>query len=167
MANRPKLPDLIDFFIIKGLSNNYINAEENDNLSSDHSPVILTVSETIILKEYPPKLASKKTDWEKFREKLEASIQMQAPLETKEQIEQEVEQLITDIQKATRESTSPIQRNSSYIINYSIEVKELVSAKRRARRKWQQTRYLGDKTIANRLSNARKKLIREIKNKHK
>ncbi|KMQ85661.1 rna-directed dna polymerase from mobile element jockey-like protein, partial [Lasius niger] len=60
-----KTPDLIDFFIVKGISSNYIIVGKED-LSSDHTPVILTITEEIAQKESIPKLCSKKTDWDKF-----------------------------------------------------------------------------------------------------
>lgn len=33
-----KTPDLIDLFVVKGLSRNYIHVEDTEELSSDHSP---------------------------------------------------------------------------------------------------------------------------------
>lgn len=43
-----KVPDLIDFYIIKGLSDNYIKVDESGDLASDHSPAIMTISEILI-----------------------------------------------------------------------------------------------------------------------
>lgn len=62
-----KVPDLIDFFVVKGLSNNYIKMDECSDLTSDHTPVILTISETLIQKEAQPRLTGNKTDWDGFR----------------------------------------------------------------------------------------------------
>jgi hypothetical protein len=49
-TDRQKIPDLLDFFIVKGISVNYMDITQSLDLSSDHSPVILTVSSTIIKK---------------------------------------------------------------------------------------------------------------------
>lgn len=56
------VPDLIDFFVTKGLSENYIHVENVEGLTSDHSPVVLTLSETVIVKENIPKLTNSKTN---------------------------------------------------------------------------------------------------------
>ena len=45
-----KTPDLIDFFVIKNVSINYIEIDEVYDLSSDHSPILLIISEHIMKK---------------------------------------------------------------------------------------------------------------------
>lgn len=49
-----KLPDLLDFFICKGLSSSYLRAESCLDGSSDHTPVLLSVSAMVIEAERPP-----------------------------------------------------------------------------------------------------------------
>lgn len=159
-----KLPDLIDFFVAKGINCNYISVESNHDLSSDHTPVILTVSKSIIQKPNLPRLCTKKTNWDEFRAKLQMYLDLEVPLETKEEIDRGVEQFIADIQQAAEESTPPQSRNIGLDTSYPMEVRELVLEKRRARRKWQQSRYPDDKVRFNRLSNQLKKRIKEIKN---
>ena len=41
------MPDLLDFFITRKVSPNFIEVEENFDLDSDYSAVILTLSEKI------------------------------------------------------------------------------------------------------------------------
>lgn len=48
--------------------------------------------------------------------------------------------------------------------NYSLETKQLILDKRRARRKWQLTRHPADKTVFNNLSQQLKRLLNDIKN---
>jgi hypothetical protein len=43
-----KHPDLLDFFITKGTSSNYADIVSNLDLTSDHTPVIGTISTTVI-----------------------------------------------------------------------------------------------------------------------
>lgn len=160
-----KVPDLIDFFVVKGISNNHVHLENSEDLSSDHSPVVLTLRETVVVKESVPTLTNKRTNWNTFREKLELFIDLTSPLDTKNQLEKEVEQFIADVQQAAEESTQPVYRNNQKSTNYPREIRELIMEKRRARRKWQTTRYPGDKTILNHLSNKLKRSISEIKNK--
>jgi len=160
-----KTPDIIDFFISKGITSKYAYLEGNDDLSSDHSPVILTLSETIIQEENNPRLTNKKTDWTMFREVLQSFVNLSSPLETEEQIDRETEQFMADIQQAAEESTPAVTQKSKQRISYPMEVKKLIQDKRSARRKWQQTRFPGDKSKFNRLSNKLKRYLKEIKNK--
>lgn len=62
-----KLPDLIDFFITKEISANYINIENNYDLSSDHSPVIMALSKSIIKKVTQSTLDNKTTNWKNVK----------------------------------------------------------------------------------------------------
>ena len=55
-SDRDKLPDLLDLFICRKISANFIDLEENFDLSSDHSAVIFTLSERIIKKKVTPTL---------------------------------------------------------------------------------------------------------------
>jgi hypothetical protein len=57
-----KIPDLLDFFVIKNISTNCIKIEEGFDLSSDHSPIYLTISDKIIMKDQNPVLTNKHTD---------------------------------------------------------------------------------------------------------
>lgn len=79
-----KCPDVIDMFIRKGLSTNFTKVEGSLDLSSDHTPIVLTLSETVITK--PPALAltNRMTDWDGFSVYLEKnSIVLNVPLKTK------------------------------------------------------------------------------------
>jgi exonuclease III len=66
-----KVPDLIDCFVINGISINHLHVENSEDLLSDHTPVILSLSESVMQKESPPMLTNKKTNWNIFREKLD------------------------------------------------------------------------------------------------
>ena len=46
-----KTPDLIDFFIVKNVSTNCTRTEEGLDMNSDHSPILLTISEKIIMED--------------------------------------------------------------------------------------------------------------------
>jgi endonuclease/exonuclease/phosphatase family metal-dependent hydrolase len=63
-----KIPDLIDFFIIKNIPANYLQTEESHDLNSDHSPILLVLSENIVQKVHNPVLTNRRTDWESFRQ---------------------------------------------------------------------------------------------------
>jgi hypothetical protein len=56
-----KLPDLINFFVVKTIPANYIKIEEGFDLNSDYSPIYLTISNKILTKEQNPVLTNTKT----------------------------------------------------------------------------------------------------------
>jgi endonuclease/exonuclease/phosphatase family metal-dependent hydrolase len=59
-TGRNKNPDLIDFYITKNISSNYIQIEDSLELGSDHSPIVLTLSESIIRKPCNTMLVNKR-----------------------------------------------------------------------------------------------------------
>ena len=49
-----RIPDLLDFFVARGVAANYIRVESIFELSSDHSPIIATVGTHALLRVVPP-----------------------------------------------------------------------------------------------------------------
>ena len=158
-----KKPDLIDFFISKGISENYIHIENHDGLSSDHSPVILTVSESVIEKDIPHHLTNKKTNWKLFSRIVEENTNLKVPIKNTIQLEEEMESLINNIQSAAWASTPIIKSNPIKFNTYTDEIRDLLRKKRIARKKWHTIRIPENKTIYNRLKNQLKELIQETK----
>lgn len=158
-----KIPDLIDFFIVKNISTNYLLIEEGWDMNSDHSPILLTLSDNIIKKENPPRLTNKWTDWPNFRLDLENCINLFVPLKTKEQLDEEVETVTKNIQQAAWKNTPeiPIRTRGN---NYPKEIRILINEKRKLRRKWHQTRNPADKTALNNRSQNIRREIQRIKN---
>lgn len=157
-----KIPDLLDFFITKRVSANFCNIEENFDLDSDHSAIILTLSERIIKKKSKPTLINKTTDVQSFRAELTNRINLKVRLKTKLQLETEAEKFINVVQSAawnnTKEYTHRTVGN-----NYPMEIREMVKEKRKARRKWQQTRDPSDKNILNNKTQQLKREIQKLK----
>lgn len=161
-TDQNKIPDLIDFFVVKGVSNNYIQVEDCPDLASDHSSVILTISNKVIKRQALLTLTNQKTNWNGFRVDLERRIVLQIALKTPEQLEQEVNKFNIDIQQAAWNNTPIIQRrNTGY--NYPKEIRDMINTKRKARKKWQRFRAPEDKSALNRLGNELKRLIKEMK----
>lgn len=59
-TDRNKIPDLLDFFITKGVAKTNVVAESSLELWSDHTPVIITISTGVIYKTVTPNLYNKK-----------------------------------------------------------------------------------------------------------
>ena len=81
-----KIPDLLDFFIIKNISPRYVQVNSSTALSSDHSPVIATVGSAII--ENPPNglIHNQLTNWQLFREIFNCSTSASISLKTKVEV---------------------------------------------------------------------------------
>lgn len=159
-----KVPDLIDFFVVRGLSTNYIVTESSNSLSSDHTPVIMTISDTVINKERDPFIANNKTNWDLFRQILNEKISLSASIKSNFELEEELENLTQNIQQAAWKSTPEQKSRGKEGILYPLEVRELVKEKRRARKLWHNSRAPGDKATYNRLANELKALIKSNRN---
>lgn len=159
-----RIPDLIDFFVSKGIPGNKVNLVNSDDLSSDHSPVILTLSESPCHQKSNPRLTNKATDWTYFQHKLEECINLSSPLNCSDDIDRELEQLIADIQQAAIDSTPTVSGAVLSEVSYPRDVVNLIQEKRRARRKWQSTRFQVDKAVFNQLNNRLKRRMLDIKN---
>lgn len=105
-------------------------------MNSDHSSIVLTLSENILKKETSPALVNRLTDWESFKQCLEERINLAVPLRNEQQLEEEVELFINNIQQAAWENTPEIKRRVSGN-NYPKEIRDLIAEKRKLRRKWQ------------------------------
>ena len=157
-----KIPDLLDFFITRKISQNYIKIEEGLELAADHSSVILTVSDKVIMKEDNPTLVNRTTNWIGFQDDLSSKIQLNVRLRTTEELDTEAEAFIKDIQHAAWANTRIITRRTAGN-NYPTEIREMVSEKRRIRKRWQQYRVPRDKTRLNQISQHLKREIQKIK----
>lgn len=163
-----KVPDLLDFFITKGLPPHHLLAESATDLSSDHSPVILTISESLITA--PPRLSltSKYTDWEKFRENMEKEVCLNIPLKTQNDIELAVENMNRSIVSActiaTPSSTTREESNNNDPKRHPLFIRKKISERRHLRRVWHQTRSPEDKNKLNRASRQLTALIENLKN---
>jgi hypothetical protein len=162
-SDQSKTPDLIDFFITKNISPNYMQIDEGNGLTSDHSPILLTISEHIITKDRKPTLTNNLTDWDYFNFLLDNSINLRVPLQTPDQLDEEVHHFTTHIQNAAWKST-PTVKTKFRGPNYPREIREMIVRKRRARRRWHQSRAPQDKATLNRISQQLTKELKDIKN---
>jgi len=123
-----KIPDLIDFFLIRNIPAQYLQIKESYDLHFDHTPIHFILSENIIQKENNPVLVKKRTDWESFRHSLEGKINLMVPLRDKEQLDGEVEKFLVDIQQSAWENTPEIKGRTNCNI-YSKEIRDLIAEK--------------------------------------
>lgn len=147
-ADHNRIPDILDFFIIKGLSTLYMKIETCNDGSSDHIPVLLTISSTIIEVANPPGLCNRHTDWYSFREHIEENLDLNIRLKEPEEIETAVIKFTNLIQVAAWKCTPVIEHRKKHT-NVPMGIRSMIQEKRRLRRVWQLSRHPQDKTAPN------------------
>ena len=157
-----KYPDVIDFCICKGIPSNLIRAESSLDLSSDHSPIIVSLNSAVISSVFPPKLHNKQTNWPLFKNHVETLLPLHIPLKTDLDIEDAIEIFNSAIQRASWLSTPPI-RNRKCNAPADPKIREQIQSKRKLRKEWQRHRFPSDKT---KLNKATKDLRLALSNNH-
>lgn len=143
-----KMPDVIDFCVVKGIPLNHLLIEENFDLSSDHSPVLVQISTDIIHKQKPASLTNRSSNWDLFRNLLEERININISLKSAEEIDEAVENFTQNIQYAAWKATPEVS-TAKRIQDCSNVVKEALLDKRRLRKTWMATRSPQDRARFN------------------
>lgn len=165
-TDRNKIPDLVDFFIAKGITKNLTKVEECYDLCSDHSAVTLQIGVNVAKKEGPLRLTSNKTNWDVFRKDCKENVVLNVPLKTPLEIENEIDSFVEAIQGAAWKNTpcrNIATRNNK--VKYQPEIEDLIREKRRARKRWQQSRAPPDKTYLNHLCIKLKNMLQDLRNR--
>ena len=85
-------------YIISVSYTHLFSTEEFYDLSSDNSPIILTLSITGTQKSFSSSLTNKWTEWNAYREELEQRIELNVPLNITVQLDMDVEETANNIQ---------------------------------------------------------------------
>ena len=161
-----RLPDLLDFFVSHGLPRDNYLIHSNFDLSSDHTPVIISLSTAAINKPPPPpKLTTRNNDWTAFQHYLEENTNLNICLKTTTNLDHAAHCFTTLVQKAAWFSTPAKEQHTIYTPNTPLHIRQLVAAKRRARRVWQRSRHANDQHQYNRLSRQLKTALQELHNR--
>lgn len=157
-----KKPDLLDFFVYKGFPNHYLNVEGCLDSSSDHTPIIATISTTIIERPSKEKLHSKNTDWDAFRQYLDTNLNLKVALRSEGDIDEAATHITKLIQTAAWKSTpANIKRQGTK--NLPRDIRTKILEKRRLRRVWHNSRHSSDKKAFNKAAAELKHYLKEIK----
>jgi hypothetical protein len=96
-----KIPDLVDFCVTKGISSDFTVAQSCLDLSSDHSPILVTLTSHAIPPDEAPRLSNRPTDWDSFCQLIHHHLTLQVPLRTGADIEAAVEFFNVTVQWAS------------------------------------------------------------------
>lgn len=156
-------PDLLDICITKGLNVNQMKIDSCLDLSSDHTPVIVTIYSQYIRRQKQPSLHSRNTNWDIFRHHLDHLITLNISLKSEIEIEKAVESLTKSIQTAAWLATP--DRNIQHLEEpCPIIVKEKIAQKRKIRKQWQTSKTAEDKMRLNKITKELKNLLYKLKN---
>lgn len=158
-----KMPDVIDFCVLKSIPLDHLSIEESLDLSSDHTPLLVQISTNIIQKQKPASLTTKKTNWELFRNLLDDKLSTNISLKSEEEINEAVENLTKAIQQAAWESTPELNMTTN-TKDCSSKVKEALHEKRKLRKTWMTTKAPQDKARFNKAVRDLKELLLKEKN---
>jgi hypothetical protein len=123
-----KIPDL-DFYIAKGINPKNILAESSLELTSDHTPILVTIQTSAQRKPKTPSLTSSKTNWDTFREQLDSLLTLEIPLKSTLDIEDAVETVTKAIQAAVWQATAD-REDTCITIRCPIKLKEKLREKK-------------------------------------
>jgi len=155
-----KLPDILDIFITTPLPPSKYSIETLYDLSSDHSPVLLTLHEYPLPKTPSPFLVRGPVNWDAFRDELDKNISLNISLKTKDELDDAVNKLTCTIHTAIYNNMTENRTPSSKTFSLPHQIREYISKKRRARKKWQLTRLPSHKRELNRLTYVLKTALR-------
>jgi hypothetical protein len=158
-----RLPDLLDFCVIKGIPHDSALTRSCFELSSDHSPVLISLNLRALHHAPQPTLCNRKTNWDYFRHLITTNLTLHVPLKTEAEIEDAVKYFTDLIQWAGWTATPEITCTpSSY--DYPLPIKQKLAEKRRLRKEWHLYRTPTSKKLLNRATQELKQLLHDHKN---
>ena len=155
--------NFIKIFICKNVSSIYASAQGIPDLISNRSPVLLTLSDSILKKHINRPITNKYTDCNSYRDYLSQEINLRIMLKTAMDLEAANDSFINLIKRAAVSAT-PQQRTPTLPNNLldPESVRLLVNQRGQVRKKWQRTRHPHGKYIFNKLSKDTSQLIKSI-----
>jgi hypothetical protein len=132
-SDRRRVPDLLDFGVVKCIPLHTLYAKSSLELSSDHSPVIIAIHSQILPQPCPPTLSTKHTNWETFRTIIRKNLSFDVPLKTDGNIEEYVYQFVHIIQQAAWSST-PTSHRTYQVNKCAPRIKQKILDRRKLRK---------------------------------
>lgn len=157
-TDRKKIPDLIDFCVTKSINQNCIIAEDCHDLSSDHSPIFITMNSNTSKTETTHRLTSNRTNWNQYKTLFNAKCDINLPLRNEQDIDAAIDLLVKSMTDAALLST-PIIQEKVVESTLSTNIRDLISQKRALRKELQRTRAPNDRAKFNRATKRLKKAL--------
>lgn len=150
-------PDVLDIAIVKDIRQD-IEIEVLDELDSDHVPVLMRIGQDIV--QLPATFT--KTNWPAYNWNLQSNVGPVPVINSVEEADNALEKLTSSIQDHVRSATTThaVKDHNST----PLRIRDLITAKHRARKRWHRTQFPGDKREYNRLTIEVKQALREKRN---
>ena len=148
-----KVPDLIDFAITKNINRYSVSVQLSQDLSSDHSPIIVMYSGQEPIQSHNLKY---KTNWLKYKKYISSHIELK-PLDHQEEEIENAVRIFTGLVVSALERSKTLVKTTTKPLVSNSHIESLVLEKRRARRNWQNNRSPTSKQILNHAANKLKK----------
>src|SRR6476661_823461 len=132
-TDHQKIPDVIDFGVVKNIPIETIHVEASLDLSSDHTPTIVTIMNPNRI--VPPTTATQ-INWLKYKKYLSTHCTENIALSTPDYVDRSIDNFDRFLKLAVQHSNIAPKKTKTIKI-YSTDVENLLSEKRRARREWQ------------------------------
>lgn len=155
-----KIPDILDFFIIKNVSRNYLAVGSDLDMTSDHIPIKLALHNSIILRKCNH-VTNSGTDWDRFRSILNSQIS-RLRIDSIMILETEAENLAGLIISAAQKAT-PVRKYNKSNLTLPRELRDLIQERRRARAKWNKSRFYRDRQYFNKVNRITTNKISEFR----
>ena len=134
-----KTPDLIDFAIFKNIKRDRIQVYPSLDLSSDHSPTVLTLSD-IGIDSGQNTQPNIHTNWMKYRKYVSSHLAVGVSLRSTDEIEFAANTFTDVLNNGVKLVTRTPQKRMDNFSNYPVNIQILIREKRKARREWQRQR---------------------------
>lgn len=162
-----KIPDLLDFVIYNGIPSRSLRIKSSDELSSDHSPILVTINISHELKVPKYNLLKPNTDIDCFQDYMDNNINLNVRLKTEQELDEAVEKFTCLIHTAAHMST-PVQEDlpqageSGFYV--STETRRLLREKRNLRKTWQRNRNPRTKQLLNKATKDLREMLNDCHN---
>jgi hypothetical protein len=144
--------------VTKGIPKDFAVAKSSFDLSSDNSPVLITLTSHALNQEKQPSLSNTHTNWDDFRHLVNQRLTLNVSLKTEEDIEAAVKFFKATLQWAGWNAT-PEHTNTLKAYDCPILIKERIEEKRRLCRGWHQLRTPKSKRLLNTATQELKQLL--------
>jgi hypothetical protein len=158
-----KIPDLLDFFVTSRISPSYTDIKPSYDLSSDHTPTIMTISTSIATHITTTRLHTPITDWNQYKTVIRGKLTTKMKIKTREDIEVATSEL-TDIMQQAVKTATPVKNSPRQVKYLPSRIKQMVAQKRRARARWQKTHTPDDRRHFNNANNKLRGALNELNN---
>jgi hypothetical protein len=149
----------VDFCVTEGILQDFAVAKSRFDLSSDQSPVLITLKAHALNQEKQPSLSSRHTNWDDFRHLINQRLTLNVSLKTEDDIEAAVNFFNYTGWNATPEHTDTLKTYDCPIL-----MKQKIEEKRRIHRGWHRLRTPESKRLFNTATQEFKQLLNKNKN---